>query len=62
MQLHINEDKWINYNVNLESKLKRLFKVLNNEEKLQKKNLIVFAQLQLRQGFYMVILRYVKRL
>ena len=37
MQLPINEDKWINYNVNLESKLKRLFKVLNNEEKTSEK-------------------------
>ena len=33
IQLPINEDKWINYIVNLESKLKDRFQVLKNEEK-----------------------------
>ena len=61
IQLPINEDKWINYIVNLESKLKDRFKVLKNEEKFQKQNLIVFAQLELCQGFYMIIVRYIKR-
>ena len=61
MQLPIDEDKWINYIVNLESKLKDRFKVLKNEEKFQKQNLIVFAQLELCQGFYMIIVRYIKR-
>ena len=45
MQLPIDKDKWINYTVNLESKLKYRFKVLKNEEKCQKKYLIVFPQL-----------------
>ena len=31
------------------------------KKKIQKNNLIVFAQLELGQGFYMVILRYIKR-
>ena len=61
IQLPIDEDKWINYIVNLESKLKDRFKVLKNEEKFQKQNLIVFAQLELCQGFYMIIVRYIKR-
>ena len=43
MQLPVDEDELINYIVNLESKLKDRFKVLKNEEKNQKKNLIVFA-------------------
>ena len=37
MQLPIDEDKWINYIVNLESKLKDHFKVLKNEEKISEK-------------------------
>ena len=37
MQLLIGEGKWINYNVNLESKLKDRFKVLKNEEKISEK-------------------------
>ena len=61
MQLLIDEDKWINYVVHIESKRKDCFKVLNNEEKFQKKNLIVFVQLQLRQVFYTAILRCIKR-
>ena len=44
MQLPIDKDKWINYTVNLESKLKYRFKVLKNEEKCQKMYLIVFPQ------------------
>ena len=37
IQLPIDEDKWINYIVNLESKLKDRFKVLKNEEKISEK-------------------------
>ena len=37
MQLPINEVKWINYIVNLESKLKDRSKVLKNEEKISEK-------------------------
>ena len=37
MQLPIEEDKWINYIVNLESKLKYRFKALKNEEKISEK-------------------------
>ena len=37
MQLPIDEGKWINYIVNLESKLKGRLKVLKNEEKLLEK-------------------------
>ena len=37
MQLPIEEDKWKNYIVNLESKLKYRFKVLKNEEKISEK-------------------------
>ena len=39
IQLPIHEDKWINYIVNLESKLKDRFKVLKNEEKISEKEL-----------------------
>ena len=60
MQLPTDEGKWINYIVNLESKLKDHFKVLKNEEKIQEKNLIVFSQLGLCPGFCTVILRYIK--
>ena len=37
MQPPIEEDKWKNYIVNLESKLKYRFKVLKNEEKISEK-------------------------
>ena len=37
MQLPIDQDKWINYIINLESKLKDRFKVLKNEEKISEK-------------------------
>ena len=37
IQLPIDEDKWIDYIVNLESKLKDRFKVLKNEEKNSEK-------------------------
>ena len=37
MQLPIDQDKWINYIINLECKLKDCFKVLNNEEKTSEK-------------------------
>ena len=37
MQLLIGEGKWINYIINLESKLKDRFKVLKNEEKISEK-------------------------
>ena len=37
MQLPINEGKWLNYIINLESKLEDRFKVLKNEEKKSKK-------------------------
>ena len=50
-----------NYIVNLESKLKDRFKVLKNEEKFQKKILIIFAQLELYAGFYTVALSYIKQ-
>ena len=45
MQLPIDEDKWINYIINTESKLKDHFKVPEMRTKFQKNNLIVFAQL-----------------
>ena len=37
MQLPIDEDKWRNYIINLESKVKDCFKVLKNEEKFSEK-------------------------
>ena len=37
MQLPVDGDKWINYNINLESKLKDSFKVLKNEENFSQK-------------------------
>ena len=37
MELSIDEDKWINYILNLESKLKDRFKVLKNEGKISEK-------------------------
>ena len=51
MQLPIDENKWINYIVNLEINLKDRFKELKNEEKTSEINLIVFAQLELCPGF-----------
>ena len=39
MQLLIDEDKWINYIVHVESKWKDCFKVLNNEEKISEEEL-----------------------
>ena len=39
MQLSIDEDKWLNYIVNLESKLKDRFEGLKNEEKTSEKEL-----------------------
>ena len=38
MQIPSDADKWINNIINLESKLKDHFKVLNNEEKNYKKD------------------------
>ena len=60
MPLPIDEGKWLNYMIDLENKLKDCFKVLKNEEKIQKKNLIMFAQLGLPPAFYMVIIKYIK--
>ena len=37
MQLPIDEGKWVNHIVNLESKLKDHFKVFKNEEKIAEK-------------------------
>ena len=51
MQLPTDENKWINYIVNLEINLKDCFKELKNEEKTSEINLIVFAQLELCPGF-----------
>ena len=62
MPLPIDEGKWLNCIINLENKLKDRFKVLKNEEKFQKKNLIIFAQLELSLAFYMVILKYIKQM
>ena len=62
MQLPVDEGKWKNYIINLESKLKDRFKVLKNEEKIQKKSLIVYAQLELALALYIVILKYIKQL
>ena len=62
MQLPVDEGKWKNYTINLESKLKDRFKVLKNEEKIQKKSLIVYAQLELALALYIVILKYIKQL
>ena len=53
-KLLIDEDRWINYIINLESELK-------NKKKILKKNLIVFAPLELHPEFYMVILKYIKQ-
>ena len=39
MQLPTDEGKWLNYIINLESKLKDRFKVLKNEEKISKKEI-----------------------
>ena len=61
MQLPIDEDKWINYIINTESKLKDYFKVPEVRTKFQKNNLIVFAQLALFPPFYKVILKYIKQ-
>ena len=43
MQLPIDNDNWINYIFNVESELKHRSKILKNEVKIQKKNLIVVA-------------------
>ena len=55
------EGKLIDYIVHLENKLKDRFKVLKNEEKIQKSYLIVFVQLKLRLAFYTAILKYLKQ-
>ena len=55
------EGKLIDYIIHLENKLKDRFKVLKNEEKIQKSYLIVFVQLKLRLAFYTVILKYLKQ-
>ena len=61
MQLPIDEGNWIDYIINLESKLKDRFKVLKMRKKFQKNNLIVFPQLELRPAFYTVTLQYIKQ-
>ena len=53
--------KLIDYIIHLENKLKDRFKVLKNEEKIQKSYLIVLVQLKLRLAFYTVILKYLKQ-
>ena len=55
------EGKLIDYIIHLENKLKDRFKVLKNEEKIQKSYLIVFVQLKLRLAFYTAILKYLKQ-
>ena len=60
MQLCIDEDKSINYIINLESKLK-VSKYLKMKTKFLKKNLIVFAQLALPRHFHTVILKYIRQ-
>ena len=61
MQLPIDEDKWINHIINLESKLKDRLKLLKNEQKMSEEYLIVFAQLELRPAFCVVVLKYIKQ-
>ena len=61
MQLISGEDKWINHIINLESKLKDRFKLLENENKLSGGKLVVFAQLSLLPAFYTVISKYIKQ-
>ena len=55
------EGKLIDYIIHVENKLKDRFKVLKNEEKVQKSYLIVFVQLKLRSAFYTAILKYLKQ-
>ena len=62
MQLSIEEDNLINYNMKLESNLKDRFNNLKNEEKISEKNLIVFTQFELHLAFYTVTLKYIKQL
>ena len=61
MQLISGEDKWINHIINLESKLKGRFKLLENENKLSGGKLVVFTQLSLLPAFYTVISKYIKQ-
>ena len=44
MQLFTDEDNWIKYFINLESKLKDCFKVLKNDKKCLIKDLIAVAE------------------
>ena len=50
MQLPIDEDKWINYIINLESKLKDHFKVLKNEERIYEKEFDSVCPVQTAAG------------
>ena len=45
MQILINEDKWISYIIDLKikSKVKDCFKILKNEDKILKNDLIMLA-------------------
>ena len=61
MQLLINENKSINYIINLENKLKDRLNLLQNEEKIRKNNFIVYAHLELRSSFYTVIPKHIKQ-
>lgn len=60
MQILINEDKWISYIIDLKikGKVKDCFKILKNEDKILKNNLIILAQLALCPAFHMVTLKY----
>ena len=54
MQLPIDEDKWINYIINLESKLKDHFKVLKNEERIYEKEFDSVCPVQTAAGILYV--------
>ena len=54
MQLPIDEDKWINYIINLESKLKDHFKVLKNEERIYEKEFDSVCSVQTAAGILYV--------
>ena len=52
--------KWINYIINLESKLKDRFKVLKSEEKISEKEFDSICPVGTTAGFY-TDLRYIKK-
>ena len=61
LQMAINKDKWIDYIINLESKLKDCFNYFKMRSNFQKENLMVFSQLAVLLEYCTVISKYAKQ-